>query len=436
MNVKNKKIGIWGFGLVGRSAARFLNAHGAQVQVIERNELNTSQRQLINGLDATYTDQTHIDSFLENNELIIPSPGIDLRPYQKYTDKFIGELDLFAQYFTKPVVAITGTVGKTTVTTLLSHALRMSCQRVLTGGNIGTPLLDLINKQHECDIAVIELSSFQLELNKTFAPDLAIWTNFYPNHLDRHSSVKNYLNAKKQILNHQTKTQDALLSCQLRNMIQATNVQSNVRYFNDTTDQHAHYHLQKGMIKKNNECILTLDQLPQQGFVQNWLIVCAALDMLGHSATDLSLPAENKELEHRLEHVTRINNIDFYNDSKSTIAQATLAAVHKFPDKNIILILGGLSKGVDRENMIKLLPANVGHIVCFGAEAEQLHRYCTTHAHQATDCDTLEHAVELGVQKAQPNDIILFSPGGASFDLFANYKQRGKRFKSLVLKEL
>src|SRR5690606_28349772 len=145
-----------------------------------------------------------LNTFLENNSYIIPSPGINVYPYASFAHKWLAELDLFNSEYKKPIIAITGTVGKTSVTHLLDQLLQKYTQRVLTGGNIGIGMLDLLSHPENTDVSLLEVSSFQLELCKSFAPDLAIWTTFSENHLDRHETIDKYFDAKYRILINQS----------------------------------------------------------------------------------------------------------------------------------------------------------------------------------------------------------------------------------------
>ena len=173
MNIKNKKIGIWGFGIVGKSAARFLTSHGAQLTVMDSKVLSEEDQMFCVYHKITVMRQDAIETFLQEHKYVLVSPGIDLRPINAHQHKFITELDLFAAYFNKSIIAITGTVGKTTLTHALAEMLKQHGYHVATGGNIGTGMLDLIDQQENLDYAIIEASSFQLTYTKKFAPNLA-----------------------------------------------------------------------------------------------------------------------------------------------------------------------------------------------------------------------------------------------------------------------
>jgi UDP-N-acetylmuramoylalanine--D-glutamate ligase len=355
------------------------------------------------------------------------------------------EIDLFQtawnQEKIKKTIAITGTLGKTSITHLLSTILNAQTETTITGGNIGIGMLDLV--QSPLEQALLELSSFQLEHTKTFAPDLAIWTNFFPNHLDRHTNLDEYFAAKKNVLLHQKPDQIALVPLELADQLRADKKIGNrpLAFFTTSeisTSLLPHdtlYHFDKaGNILRNNIIILQNIYLPKISYKNNWLIIAAALDLLKLDVQKNICAVKKFTLpDYRLEKVATINGITYYNDSKSTIMQATVAAVNEIQNGPIILLLGGLCKGVDRSQFIKQLTTKVHKIICFGAEAELLSTTCNQCNIVVEAYPTLEKALAITAQQAQSGTSVLFSPGGASFDLFKNYQARGECFKQLVL---
>ena len=428
MDFTGKKIGVWGLGAVGKSAVAFFRGLDLPVEVMNNNALTQEQQFFLNQYQVSFYNQKNVTTFLQRNNLILASPGIDLRPFTTFKDKWITELDIFGSIYKGRILAITGSVGKTTVTTLLSQILINHGLRILTGGNIGTPLLDLLKQPGESDWALLEVSSFQLEHCKTFAPDIAVITNIYLNHLDRHDSFEQYKKIKFNISKYQNKYQRLLIPSSFYNKIpyKPTLAPSFFDY-NDTS----------GIMRHNcRNKTFNINTFPKITLVANWTIICCVLKLLDIplSAIDNALPTF-KLPEHRLEKVATINDIDFYNDSKSTTPEATLAAVEQLKNKPIILLLGGLSKGIDREPLIQKLKNNVKMIICFGKEAEQLNSFCIKHKIVSGTFTTLESAFDTAKKYAQPGEQILLSPAGSSFDLFKNYEKRGKYFKLLVDKQ-
>ncbi len=454
MNLTNKRVGIWGYGVVGRSTLRYLVSAKAQISVYDQKELSIEQQQEIQTAQAKLYKPHELEQFLTENDYLIPSGGIDLRKHEAIGPKLLAELDLFCDSWrtsTKPapIIGITGTVGKTSVTHLLSEILKAHGYRVATGGNIGVGLFDLLQEKGSSDYAVLELSSYQLDLCRTYAPDLAIITNLHPNHLDRHGSAEAYQNAKGKIFTLQTADQKAIAPLELLPWLRTLTPEKTYAWFVDhrpaeqelsqlTTneslsflDSEKIWSLSK--LYNGARTTMTLAQIPALSFPINWALIHAALTELGikfkqESLTQLSLP------DHRFSCIATHDGISFYNDSKSTVVEATLAAVQALQPKPIILFLGGLSKGVDRTSALaQFKPYSIKHIVCFGKEADELAQACATHAIPASAYPTLEAAFTACTRTiATSGDHVLFSPAGASFDLFASYKARGQRFKELV----
>jgi UDP-N-acetylmuramoylalanine--D-glutamate ligase len=441
--LEQKKIGIWGYGVTGKSAAHYFHQLGLQVEVIEKKNLTEQEQSDLLAKKIHYFAQSELNDFLSRNDAILASPGIDLRPFTSYKDKWLTELDIFYANFNKPIIAITGSIGKTTITHLLSILLNHAQKKVLTGGNIGTPMLDLLKDKEKSDLALLEISSFQLEYCKDFAPLLAIITNIYPNHLDRHDSEKEYLEIKAKMIAYQQEKQQALIPWNLKNKIKA---KSMLHFFSKTKPSNKElqslenssklFFIHSGEItvyhKGNFHSLLKLKDLPSCTFEDNWLILCASLNLLNIPIPDLTKSIDFKLPEHRMEKVATINEIDFYNDSKSTTIQSTLAAIDRLKDKPILLLLGGLSKGVDRSQLIKDLHPNVKKIYCFGKEAESLKKMCDQYERESEAIETLDAAIAAIFNQAQSGDQVLLSPAGSSYDLFTNYIERGNHFKKLV----
>lgn len=416
---KDKKVGIWGFGKTGQSVLAFIAPHAEKITIFESAPLSETQQALIKKYNAILVPNGHLDQFLEVNDIIIPSPGVDLRPYTQWSEKWISELDIFAANVTTKMIAITGSVGKTSTVTLLTELLNRCDIPAAACGNIGTPLLDLIEDQNKYEYLVLELSSFQLELSHSFAPSLAAITNLFPNHLDRHGDLANYAQAKGQLLVHQQETDWAIIPFEfLEAFIPYTSHQKVLWLAEDTYLE------------------IISPSLTDITFAQNWQLIFAILEQCGiQPETALAHCASLTIPEHRFEKVGIYNGITFYNDSKATIAESMLESVHRLKNQPIILFLGGVDKGVDRTQAIAQLPKNVAHVFCFGKEADVIHQLCIQHGLESSSHPTLESAWDLCKTTAQEGDNILFSPAGASYDLFKNYEERGNIFKKLVHEE-
>lgn len=447
MNVKNSTVGVWGFGVVGKSAVNYLQNNEAHIEVLVDTDVSENDRAILAQKEIPLLGHDNLHGFLERNQYILPSPGIDLTPYPHVAHKWLAELDLFRADYKKPIIAVTGTVGKTSVTHILDQLLNAYGVSTITGGNIGTGMLDLLDHQ-ENSMALLEVSSFQLELCKTFAPDLAIWTTFSENHLDRHGTMTAYFAAKYAIVKNQTAVQQALLPFELLPFLhtQEPAHSSLALFLNrpptsqelDTANQYGplFFVRDEKLIRSyagHEKIIFDMSTLPAITFNHNWLIIVSALFLLKLPLTQLEQLSQTVSIpEHRLEKVATIGDVSFYNDSKSTTPPSTQAAIAIFGDKPIHLFLGGLSKGIDRAPLIKTLPDTIQHVYCFGKEAEALQALCAT-VHKASSAHpTLEDAFDACLAQARPGSIVLLSPAGSSYDLFVDYRHRGKRFKELV----
>jgi UDP-N-acetylmuramoylalanine--D-glutamate ligase len=437
---KNKTVGIWGFGKVGSSTAQFLHSYGATI-------IGMDQKQISHALVNTWFTQDQKDAFFAQSDFIIASPGIDISPYYSaHKHKWLTELDLFHQHWQKTVLAITGSVGKTSVTTLLGQLMTNHDVRPAVAGNIGTPMLELIKSRNIYDLAILEVSSFQLEYCTSFAPDLALWTNFVPNHLDRHT-IEQYFDAKANIFSHQTDQQIAIIPFDL--FARLSNRYPHKRYIVITENQisvaekdhiiaseHTLFMLEDTILckytKNGRQELLAMRTMPETTFVSNWLAICAILDTLGHDLDTLSEYAQDLSIpEHRMEKITK-ERTTFYNDSKATTPTSTLSAINRLAGQELILFLGGLSKGIDRSHLVNALRGKVKRIYCFGTEAPLLHQWCNDYAIPSSAHTSLDEAFTECMRNKKKCEVILFSPSGSSYDLFKDYEVRGTYFKQLI----
>jgi len=415
VDLTDKQIGVWGYGIGGRALVDFLLSKSIEPILFDKRQLSGFDRQMLIDNHVEIVDV--LEDFLEQADMIVPSAGVDLRKYSFYKNKYVAELDFFQHFFNKPIIAVTGTLGKTTVATCLAKILERAGDRVALGGNIGVGLCSLLNRQNDIDYAVVEVSSFQLELCKEFAPTVAVWTNFFPNHLDRHSSIEDYFQAKINIIKFQRKGDLSVVP---------SNLFQRIKSF--ALHDHAWNLVQPDIPDKWRSLIES-----QVGIASNWLIICSTLKAMGIPLDLLNKPLACS-LEHRIEYVATVNGRMFYNDSKSTVPEATLAAVERLYPAQIILLLGGLSKGVCRLSLIKKLKNRVKKVICFGAESQELASFCNQNQLVYAVGDALEEAVKIAYTEGLFGDLILLSPSGSSFDLFQNYQERGIRFKQIVSK--
>jgi len=427
---KNDLVGIWGTGKVGRSAAHLLVQNGIQVIFFDEH------KPLI--WDLSYQVEYDIEKFFSKITHLLPSPGVPQKKYIHRKIEIISEIDLFSQIYQGRSIAITGTVGKTSTVSLISHCLTKMGLKSPALGNIGNPLLD--SKLTPDDLCVLELSSFQLENAKLFSPTVSVIINLYPNHLDHHENFECYKNAKLNILAYQKSGliiahPDLVLDVRNRNYHNlpviytgsVADLQNNESWINYEFDQIVKINSTKkiiGNLKIKKKFVnLANDTLAILFIILDYF----NLEFKDYYLNDFKLPA------HRAELVCSINGVDFIDGSKSTVVGATLHAI-SLNTKPTILLLGGVSKGVCRQKIFSKLKEfnHLKHVIFFGREAETLYQQAIFDFKNLSSCINLEEAVELAKKLAAKGDVILFSPSGASFDLFNNYQERGKRFRELI----
>jgi UDP-N-acetylmuramoylalanine--D-glutamate ligase len=442
------KWGVWGLGTVGKSVLSFLAKKNYFLSVMDKRLPTANEQEFLDKHTIKFFLQSESRAFFEANNKIVISPGIDRSAAHEYQAKFVEEIDLFCNEWKKPLIAVTGSVGKTSIVHLLHQILQANGVEVAMGGNIGKGMLDLLHEQDRSSYALLELSSFQLENSVHCTPDLALWTNLYPNHLDRHGSLENYLLAKHKMIKHQKDPQKSLIPWKLAHTIQELSPDRSFCFFSAQMPSHL------DTLRKNDILYsflgtdivkMSAGSLPslvisgsklhavQFLYAENVLLLMAACDQLGIINATFTLPSLSIP-HHRMELVATIKGVNFYNDSKSTILEASIAAISSLKSPKNHLILGGISKGVDRTKSLTVLQNKVSSIICFGSEAEILHQAAREANIPAACFNSLEDALKHAMEEAQFGETIVFSPGGASFDLYANYQERGDHFKVLVNK--
>lgn len=445
---KHSCIGIWGYGVVGKALARYFYAQGYSVNIMDNRQLSSDEQLSLSSTKSTLFSETDKNNFFIIHDYIFSSPGINIvNDYATHKHKWLHELDIFSLLFNKPIIAITGSIGKTSTTHMLADLLSLAKIKTCVGGNIGTATFDLLSHKDTVDWALLEVSSFQLQHCQTFAPDLAIWTNFFPNHLDHHATDKEYLLAKYMIMAHQKPHQNALIHFNLRNQLPLSThamrsyfsaQEPSKNQLNELSSTEKIYFIKNNTIVRFfQKKIVSLIELNKDllgfSFLENILILAATCDILSiNPQLVYSIPHVTQLPEHRLEKILTFNDIDFYNDSKSTTTASTLAAVKKLKNRPLHLFIGGLSKGVNREPFIKELTQNIKYLYCFGKEARQLHTFASQNNIQSHFFDNLESAVMQCLKQIKKGDIVLFSPAGSSYDLYNNYEERGNHFKTLI----
>lgn len=435
---------VLGLGVSGRAAVRYLLARQMKVTVSEsrqEKDLTGAERAFLreNGVEAEFGG--HTEPFLAKGLFIVVSPGIspDLDVLQKVGAAgvpIVGELALAAGDIDVPVVAITGTNGKTTVTRLIGELLTYCGRKVFIGGNIGTPLLDYLCKPSGADVLVLELSSFQLEMAGVFRADVALLLNVTPDHLDRHGDMENYSAIKMRVYDNQRSGDTAIICADdpVCNQLRHSSNRDDFLLFGHGDHCHAGIHGQCVMVRNNGHdevYDLSATHLAGHIGVLNSAAAILAAQSMGCEKQQIEKGLAAFALQaHRMEWVAEIHGVVYYNDSKATNTGAVIAALRQL-DGPVILIAGGRDKGDDYSLLLADIQANVSRLILIG-EAKELIARTLNGAVVIDEADSMEDAVRLAYAEARPGDTVLLSPACASFDMFNNYGQRGDVYKDCV----
>jgi UDP-N-acetylmuramoylalanine--D-glutamate ligase len=459
MDLEGKKALVVGIARSGVAAARLLASRGAMVianDIKPESELGDAADEL-RKLGVMLSLGAHPESLFVNADLIVLSPGVpaDLAPLESARRagvEIISEPELAGRFLRGRMIGITGSNGKTTVTTLVGELMRAAGAEVIVGGNIGTPLTSLIEKSAENTWTVAELSSFQLEMIDSLRVNVAVMTNITPDHLDRHGSFENYVRAKHRVFLNQTEDDWAVLNGQdqgVADMVEKLGVQSRKVYFSSRGAETvagvaAGAYVQGGRVcttmmtdREGEVDVMGMDEIPLPGMhnVENVMTALAAtFCAMGTGTNDLPALGEAikrfKGVEHRIEYVAEIDGIKFYNDSKATNVDSTVKALEAF-ERNIIVILGGKDKGSDYTVLAPLIRDRVKLVVLIGAASDKIAEQLQG-AGSMTRAGSMRDAVLKAMEVATAGDIVLLAPACASFDMFDNYEHRGRVFKEAV----
>ena len=444
MELNDKRVLVVGLGKSGVASALFLKEHGARVTVSDTKSGDELRNEIPVLLDHGITVETggHGERTFKGQDLIVVSPGIpvDAPPLQQARslgEPVIGEIELAAQFLPGPTIAITGSNGKTTTTTLASEIMIAGGLPTLVGGNIGTPAISLASRATPETVIVLEVSSFQLETIQTFHPKIAVVLNVTPDHLDRHRTLEVYVNAKARIFENQRGDDFAILNADDPICVEmAGRTKASVFWFSRQKEVKQGAWVRDGSIVfrqgEQQQEIMLASQIPLKGShnLENVLAAICAGALMKCPPEKVREAVQNfKAVEHRLEFVAAIRGVDFYNDSKATNVDATIKAIESFP-ANIHLILGGKDKGSDYSVLNNLLKQRVKRVYTIGAAAGKIESQIKNV--EVVHAETLDNALRKASAVAQPGDIVLLAPACASFDQFKNYEERGRAFKEIV----
>lgn len=436
------RVAVLGLGVSGRAAVRYLQACGAEVRVSD----NRQQQQLLEK-EGEFLQETcvsweaggHTAAFLECCDILFVSPGVPLNlpvlmELQRKGARIMGELALASPALSETVIAITGTNGKTTVTTLIGELLKGAGQSAFVGGNIGTPLFEYLLKGDQFDAVVLEASSFQLDTAGEFRPDIAVLLNVTPDHIDRHGSLAEYARAKMKIFAHQRPTDIAIVNGDdplCRSL--AGEIGSRRVLFGHGQDCHARIEGKRVILCWPGDEVYDLagTRMDNSTGVLNSAAAILAARSAGCSPDRIRAGlAAFRPLHHRMEPVAEIDGVVYYDDSKATNTGAVLTALAQI-DGRVVLIAGGRDKGDDYTLLRQSVSEKARRVVLIG-EAAVLLEKALSGAAPLVRAQSMDEAVQLASAVAEPGDAVLLSPACASFDMFNSYAHRGEVFAAAV----
>jgi len=439
----NRKAFVLGMARSGYEAAKLLASKGYEVIVNDANtEQNLEQMKELQSLGIRIVLGSHPDDLIDNTfEMIVKNPGISNS--HKYIEKarelnipVINELELAFRYFPSGVtiIGVTGTNGKTTTTTIIYEILKKASMSVFLMGNIGYPVCSFVYQLKDNDIAVMEVSDHQLCNVLEFKTNISVLTNISEAHLDFHGSYDIYKNMKRRIFNHHTKSDTAILNLDDKEVLNLTNdIESTKKYFSSSSLNKLGCTIDDGYIYYNNDKIISLNEVKIKGKhnYENAMAAIAVVKELGiENDAIISVLKTLGGVEHRIEYVKTINNIDFYNDSKATNISSTQTALSSFT-KPMVLLLGGLDRGHNFDNLKDYL-LNVKLIVAFGEAKMRIDDFAKKCSIPCKVVNTLDEATEIAYNSSSEGYVVLLSPACAAWDQFKDFEVRGNLFKEYV----
>ncbi len=438
---------VVGLGASGMVAVRYLHRQGLEVKVSEcrhREEIGRDELAALRRCEVELETGGHSEDFFTDVDLIVASPGVPadlpvLVAARARAIPVLGELALAADRIRVPVIAVTGSNGKTTVTGLIGHLLRAAGKQVFVGGNIGTPVLEYLLDPADTEVIVIEVSSFQLESAGTFRPDMGLLLNLSPDHLDRHGNMESYAAAKRMLFSCQVATDIAIIGADdPLVMAEPLNTAATVLTFGTEPGCRAvvckqSVLLEPGFGSNGEREEYELGDTRLCSLVNRYNAAAAVLAARSFGCSRQAVQnglADYQPPEHRMTPVGEIEGVFFINDSKATNVGAVVAALAGF-NRDVVLIAGGRDKGSDFSTLRSAVHEHVKHLVLIGESAPDLSRELAGTAEIET-ADSMDKAVALAFAAAGKGDTVLLAPACASFDMFDSYGQRGRVFTRCV----
>ena len=445
MDLHGKKVVVLGVGKTGLATARFLAGRGVRIAITDAKPVSAwgEARTALENLQAELTVAPYGPEILTDADWVVPSPGIYpanpiLVEAVQRGIPVLSELELASRFLTTPIVAITGTNGKTTVTSLTGEILRAAGKKVFVGGNIGAPLIDYVDGRQEADWAIVEVSSFQLQWAQTFHPRVAVLLNVTTDHIDYHGSFAAYREVKERLFARQTAWDRAILNADeeattfLRGRLSA---RTELFSSSGAVDRGMFLSGEKLVhllpAGENEEYPTAMIHLPGRHNCENVMAAILAARACGCEPPAIIRAVEGfRGIAHRIQYAGEKNGVLFYDDSKGTNVGAVMRALESF-SQPVVLLLGGRDKEGDFQTLAPLIRRGVKEMVLFGEAREKINGLLGG-AVKTTLAATLKEALETAYRSASPGDVVLLSPGCASFDEFEDYKERGDCFQEWV----
>ena len=439
-SIKGKRIAVFGLGVSNRPLVRLLLEFGCDVTGCDKTPRERLEEEVLE-LERMGCKLSVGEHYLDDLEadLVFRTPGMHpgipaLEALRAKGAEVTSEMEVFFEVCPCTILAITGSDGKTTTTTLVSEILKAAGKKVWVGGNIGTPLLPRVREMQETDLCVVELSSFQL-MDMKRSPHVAVVTNLAPNHLDVHKDMQEYVDAKKNIFNFQK--DDDVLVINADNAITAAFVSNGITKAFSYQGKDAAVKLEGDLITRHGEPVLDKKDilLPGEHNVENYMAAIAAVEGLVEDKVIRQVARTFGGVEHRIELVRVKDGVRYYNDSIASSPSRTMAGLRSFPEK-VILIAGGYDKHIPYDVLGPEICAHVKKLFLCGATAPQIRaavENCVGEKPEMVDCGKFEHAVRAAAAAAESGDVVLMSPASASFDEFKNFMVRGNFFKKLIM---
>lgn len=464
MELSGKRILVVGLGKTGISVATFLKKRGANVIVTDSSKdkklFDAASR--LRKIGVSVELGAHDSSSFKNSEMIVLSPGAPhtIEPVVNAASggaTIMGEIELASRFITEPIVAITGTNGKTTTTTLTGKMLEESGLKVFVGGNIGKPLIDYVDCGNKADIIVAEISSFQLDTIDVFRPKVSVLLNITEDHLDRYPDFTSYAKSKKRIFKNQIDGDYAVFNASDKHILSmAEDIKCNkLPFFNHETsrDDNGHakitddrivFNFKKNITAANQKAtgsdhafegnfslLFSTIHLPGKHNMENVAAATLASLAAGGNLTGIKSAMEKfRSLPHRIEHVATINGVEYYNDSKATTVDSVIKALEVF-NKPVILIMGGRNKGSNFGLLTDAVKKHVKKLIVLGEAKEEI-KSALGRTVETILSSSLENAVVSACKLAETGEVVLLSPACSSFDMFTSYAHRGELFRKAV----